>query len=45
MFANNEWRENHAIKENVVIIAPEDLEPSVYVRYFMLSDFDLIMVN
>lgn len=47
MFANNEWRDHHAIKENVVIIAWDDLQPSAYLRPFMgiQLDIDLIMVN
>ena len=47
MFANNEWRENHEIKENVVIISEDSLQPSIWLRPFMgiQLDVDLIMVN
>ena len=47
MFANNEWRDAHVIKENIVIIALGDLTYGVYLQYFMglYLDIDLIMVN
>ena len=48
MFANNEWRDKHDFKENLVLISIDDLEPKYSVlRPFMgvLLDVDLIMVN
>ena len=47
MFANNEWRDAHNIKENVVIISQDSLQPSIFLRPFMgfTLDVDLIMVN
>ena len=48
MFANNEWRDKHAIKENLVILGFDDLQPEHgFLRAFMglRLDVDLIMVN
>ena len=48
MMANNEWREDHDVKENLVLLSEDDLGPKPYfLRYFMglKIDYDLIMVN
>ena len=48
MFANNEWRDHHNIKNNLVILSIDDLEPSPYfLRGFLgiTLDVDFIMVN
>jgi len=48
MFANNEWREHHNFKENLIIISFDDLEPKhSFLRPFMgfYLDLDFIMVN
>ena len=48
MFANNEWRDHHNIKDNLVILSIDDLEPSPYfLRGFLgiTLDVDFIMVN
>lgn len=48
MFANNEWRDEHNFKENLIVIAHDDLEPEYsFLRPFMgvWLDVDLIMVN
>lgn len=48
MFANNEWRDHHRIKENLVIVSIDDLEPDPYFLRFLMGwqiDVDFIMVN
>lgn len=45
---NNEWRDEHDVKENLIILGQSDLSPKPYfLRYFMgfEIDYDLIMVN
>jgi len=47
MLANNEWRDAHNVKENIVIISADDLKPSLFLRPFVgiVFDVDLAMVN
>ena len=47
-FVNNEWRDEHAIDEKLVILDRADLNPTPYFLRFLLGfslDTDFIMVN
>ena len=46
--ANNEWRDNHKVKDNLVIISYDDLRPKSSILYMFMSfnlDVDYIMLN
>ena len=46
--ANNEWRDKHKVKDNLVIISYDDLRPKSSILYMFMSfnlDVDYIMLN